>query len=518
MNRTAPDAPITTTVSALSDWRLLQQLKHLTAVEHQLEIVVIDHLRELERRRLFLTLGCSSLFDYATRELGYSEAAAWRRIKAMRLCGEVEGARERMRDGSLTLNSAALLQNAFDRQEHKHAGGGRGAQAGVRPAATLGAPAQTGERAEEAQASPVLDSSARQALVEQAAGKSTRQVEKLLAGVDPELTAPADRMRPLGAGRWELKAVIDDDCRSGLEQLKGLLSHVDPHLTLGQLVGRVVREAVERHDPARPPRGRRTGSKAAAGGTYETSAPKDASGPDSVAAPTRSTAMPAGVTTSAAKARASSPNAADCEHAPATAAKRPGATIRPSAPKDATGRMPLRLSRPNGRLRPAAQLRQRRHQQTPGAPYRRNSLKPLSGPPLRRRRRNAAGKPHPRHRGPARASLWRRLRSPWYVAAPSRPQSSGRSGSATWGAAATWTGTAGATAALGICCRSITSFRSRSAAAPSPTISGCCAPPITATATQAAAAGRTALPPARSPLVRRSDPAPPATLFVWIFG
>ena len=128
MNRTAPDAPVTTTVSGLSDRHLVQRLKELTAVEHQLEVVVIDHLRELERRRLYLPQGFSSLFDYATRELGYSEAAAWRRIKAMRLCGEVEGARERMRDGSLTLNSAALLQNAFDRQERKRkqSGGGRG--------------------------------------------------------------------------------------------------------------------------------------------------------------------------------------------------------------------------------------------------------------------------------------------------------------------------------------------------------------------------------------------------------
>ena len=249
MNRTAPATPITTTVSALSDRRLVQQLKELTAVEHQLEVVVIDHLRELERRRLYLSWGFSSLFDYATSELGYSEAAAWRRIKAMRLCGEVEGARERMRDGSLTLNSAALLQNAFDRQERKRkqSGGGRGARGGDRsPVASNGsapgpgmpprehsAPAQAGERAEEPSAAPVLDSSARRALVEEAAGKSTRQVENLLAGVDPELAAPADRIRPLGAGRWEIKAVIDDDCRLGLEQLKGLLSHVDAHLTLG---------------------------------------------------------------------------------------------------------------------------------------------------------------------------------------------------------------------------------------------------------------------------------------------
>ena len=355
MNRTASDAPITTTVSALSDQRLVQRLKELTAVEHQLEVVVIDHLRELERRRLYLSWGFSSLFDYATHELGYSEAAAWRRIKAMRLCGEVEGARERMRDGSLTLNSAALLQNAFDRQERKRKqpGGGRGAQAGSRsavapdgsapgPGASPREPsvaAQAGKPAEEPLASPVLDLSARQALVEEAAGKSARQVERLLAGVDPELTVPADRIRPLGAGRWELKAVIDDDCRRGLEQLKGLLSHVDPHMTLGQLVGRAVREAVERHDPARPPRGRRPGGRAASNGGGETSAPKDAPEPDTAvaqrnaapagggetsapkdasepdAAVAQRNAAPAGVATSPAKRHA------DCAHRRATAAK-----------------------------------------------------------------------------------------------------------------------------------------------------------------------------------------------------
>ena len=309
----------------------------MTAVEHQLEVVVIDHLRELERRRLYLSGGFSSLFDYATRELGYSEAAAWRRIKAMRLCGEVEGARERMRDGSLTLNSAALLQNAFDKQARKQSGGGQSAATPNGSAPGTGAPplapdapAQTEERAEEPQAAPVLDSSARRALVEQAAGKSTRQVEKLLAGVDPELTAPTDRIRPLGVGRWELKASIDDDCRRGLEQLKGLLSHVDPNLTLGQLLGRVVREAVERHDPARPPRGRRTGSRAEAEGADITSAPKVAAGHGATAVP--GDAMPAGAKTSAEEQDNS-------EHRDATAVDRSETATRTgaSAPKDAPG-------------------------------------------------------------------------------------------------------------------------------------------------------------------------------------
>ena len=70
----------------------------------------------------------------------------------------------------------------------------------------------------------VLDAAGRQKLVEEAAGKSARQVRRMLADLDPELAPPADRVRPLGDGRYELKAVIDADCQQGLEHLRGLLS------------------------------------------------------------------------------------------------------------------------------------------------------------------------------------------------------------------------------------------------------------------------------------------------------
>ena len=80
----------------------------------------------------------------------------------------------------------------------------------------------------------MLDEVGRQQLVDDAAGKSTRQVRQMLADLDPELAPPADRVRPLGNGRYELKAVIDADTQQGLEQLKGLLSHVDPRMSVGQ--------------------------------------------------------------------------------------------------------------------------------------------------------------------------------------------------------------------------------------------------------------------------------------------
>ena len=358
MNKTSLDAPITTTVAALSDQRLLQRIKELSAVEHQIEVVVIDHLREIERRGLYLTLGFSGMFDYVVRGLGYSNGAAWRRLKGMRLC-EVEGARTLLQEGTLTLDAAAQLQHAFDRQKRKanrsttsdtekHAGDGGGAEAGARAGATPGgsapeasareagaagapsglapaAPVRTGD----SDGAPVLDSAERESLVAQAAGKSTRQVRQMLAKVDPELARPADRMRPLGAGRWELKAVIDDDCQVGLEQLKGLLSHVDPQMTLGQLLGRVVKEALDRHDPSRPPRRRRR-SRRTPVVAAETSAPKDAARPDAGAARNVLPAVPA-------TSPATGP--ADHDRRDATPAKRPaaGTGTATSAPKDIAG-------------------------------------------------------------------------------------------------------------------------------------------------------------------------------------
>ena len=274
MNKRASNEAVTTTVSALSDDRLLERTKELSRIEHHLEVVVIDHLREIQKRRLYLRRGFSSLFDYAVRELGYSDAAAWRRIKAMRLCADVDGVRERLQNGSMTLNAAAQLQHAFDRQERRKERAARGApgRTGFGAAAQSqngSAPPRSAER--KPAPTPVLAPEARRDLVEQASGKSSREVMQLLAEVDPELAAPADRVRPLGGGRWELKAVIDDECRRGLERLKGLLSHVDPHLTMGQLMARLVREGLDRHDPARPPRGRRA---APTKGAEQTSAPK----------------------------------------------------------------------------------------------------------------------------------------------------------------------------------------------------------------------------------------------------
>ena len=342
---------ITSTVGALSDRELLRLTGTLVRYERHLQAAVIDHLAEIEARRLYLRRGCSSLFDYAVRELGYSDAAAGRRIGAVRLCADQPDARERLRDGSLTLSAAAELQWAFDRQRRRGSicGTASRAPAGSAPAhaAATEDPAAPGGPLADATppatsvpaASPplVLDAAGRQKLVEDAAGKSARQVRRMLADLDPELAPPADRMRPLGDGRYELKAVIDADCHQGLEQLRGLLSHVDPRMPIGQLVGRIVQEALDRHDPSRPPRRARTGSRSAEADSKPASASKEQAAPKPGHASTvPDAATPAG-TTPTAEERTPQPSRQGATHR-RPAARKPTGAVTSTAKPCAAGR------------------------------------------------------------------------------------------------------------------------------------------------------------------------------------
>ena len=102
---------------ALGNQELLSRTKFLVQKEREVHVQVLRHLREIESRKLYFSQGFSSLFDYAVRELGYSEGAAFRRIKAMRLCRDLPEAEERIQSGKLSLSSASQLQNFFEKQK-----------------------------------------------------------------------------------------------------------------------------------------------------------------------------------------------------------------------------------------------------------------------------------------------------------------------------------------------------------------------------------------------------------------
>lgn len=255
-------------LSRLPDRVLLARTRQLVERERHLHVEIIDHLREIEDRDLHLARGFSTLFDYAVNELVYSNGAAWRRTLTMRLCRRMPDVRERLRNGSLTLSTAAQLQSAFERQERKRRREWaqqqkrRSEQAAASTTASVAA--RDGQSTDRLPAGPatsvagsvraqvpvvVLDATGQRELVKQATGKSSRQVEELLASVDPNLASPREQMRARGDGTWTFTVVVDRECRQGMDHLKSLLSHVDPAMSYGQLVNRLVQDELRRRDP-----------------------------------------------------------------------------------------------------------------------------------------------------------------------------------------------------------------------------------------------------------------------------
>ena len=424
--------------SELGDQQLLEQTRRLAANQRCLEVHILDHLDEIDRRGLALRRGFSSLFDYAVRELRFSDAAAQRRIQAMRLCRRHGWVRACLQSGALSMTSAGQLETTFagaeraERQSHTghrnggqgrghdqdhgsaggtrqlglpaapgeadeqgdreqrsapgvappaggctgdvatgntpavpvasragaqapgagHAGAplplselngnaspfpasscvpvaahGAGAGAGAGsaapssdegpaplllpptdlPASASGstpvpepvvAPAEsrhTASRAPEplrddpvaelspgtVSAAPLLHPQRQRELIEQAAGMSTRQVASLLAAAAPEVLPPRDTLRAVAPDRYTLKMSIDQECEQGLRRLKDLMSHVDPRMSWGDLVARLVRDAVARHDPRGGGSRQRRRRSAGSAGAPPRRAPKEtrAAGP-----------------------------------------------------------------------------------------------------------------------------------------------------------------------------------------------------------------------------------------------
>jgi hypothetical protein len=69
----------------LTDKELLKSTELISKREKSITLILLRHLREIDLRRCFADLGCSSLFNYCTDILGYSRAETHTRICAMGL-------------------------------------------------------------------------------------------------------------------------------------------------------------------------------------------------------------------------------------------------------------------------------------------------------------------------------------------------------------------------------------------------------------------------------------------------
>jgi 5-methylcytosine-specific restriction endonuclease McrA len=107
-------------VRQLSNQDLLDKLRELLCEEHALEVELLMHIGEVDRRRLYRERAFSCMFRYCVDELCLSESVAYKRIAVARAARVYPVLLEKIQNGELHLTGACLLvphlteDNAFE--------------------------------------------------------------------------------------------------------------------------------------------------------------------------------------------------------------------------------------------------------------------------------------------------------------------------------------------------------------------------------------------------------------------
>ena len=229
-------------IQKISHKELLSQTKFLVLKERSLHTQILQHLSEIKSRQLHLKMGFSSLFEYAVKELGYSEGAAYRRIQAMKLCQQVPETAQKIQEGKLSLSSASQIQTFFEKKVKQE----REQKAEKSPPPKNPLTPSSPQKETQQLGFSLTE---KKKILQEVEGNSTRDTMKLLAQKDPSLALPTEKVRYLGGGKVEIRLVVDEGCQKRLESLLHLLAHKNPSLSYAELLSILSQEAIQKHDP-----------------------------------------------------------------------------------------------------------------------------------------------------------------------------------------------------------------------------------------------------------------------------
>jgi hypothetical protein len=188
----------------LKDNELLASIQTEVQKERQTLIVILQHLREIEVRKLFSELGYQSLFDYAVTELKYSRGEAGRKIQAMRLLKELPQMEKKIESGAISLTHICQVQSfSFQRRKQAHHS---------------------------------LSPQQKLQIFEKIENTSTRESEKVLLEMLPIQPLPIEKKRQVSPSAVEMRFVMDEKLNSKLEEVRSLLGLKALRMTFAELI------------------------------------------------------------------------------------------------------------------------------------------------------------------------------------------------------------------------------------------------------------------------------------------
>ena len=216
-------------LSSVSDGDLVKELKVLVARERELTAAVLEHLGEVEARRLFLPAACSSMHGYCMQVLGMSEEAAFKRLRVARVARRFPVVLREIAEGRLHLSGAVMLASHLTEEN----------------ADALVAEASGKSKAEIAVVlarwAPKPDRPTRMEPI-------AEQAELVVPPVSPgPVEQPARaRVRPLAPERFSLELTLSGETKRKLERAQALLRHQVPKGDLAQVIDRALDALLEK--------------------------------------------------------------------------------------------------------------------------------------------------------------------------------------------------------------------------------------------------------------------------------
>ena len=232
----------------LPDAQLLEQLTQLAQGERRATANLIRCLAEVDRRRLYLSQGCPSLFVYCTRMLCLSEHAAYARIEAARAARRFPQIVPLLEAGSITLTTVTLLKPVLTEHnvtatlavsKHKTKREVEELAAGLRPKADVPPtirklPDRRESRPSEAGAASMVG-----------AGDPSTPAENAL--VDDRVTVsasvpikPLSTVAPLAPERYKMSLTLSRETYEKIRRAQDLLRHAIPNGDLAAVLDRAL--------------------------------------------------------------------------------------------------------------------------------------------------------------------------------------------------------------------------------------------------------------------------------------
>jgi hypothetical protein len=106
-------------LASLSDNALLHELHAVAGSHRRVTEELIQHLGEVDARRLHVEKGFSSLFSYCLEQLRFSEDEACRRIEAARLARRFPAIYALLQTGAVSLTVLGLLKPHLTDANHR---------------------------------------------------------------------------------------------------------------------------------------------------------------------------------------------------------------------------------------------------------------------------------------------------------------------------------------------------------------------------------------------------------------